>query len=84
MPQQLNSKENFNMSPIIPKHGGNIFEEARRLGKRESQLLDASASLVPFPPPKALRHHLLKALSADSLRNYPDCTYLKLREAIGS
>ena len=72
------------MNPIIPKHGGNIFEEARRLGQGESQLLDASASLVPFPPPKALRRYLLKALSGDSLRNYPDCTYLRLREAIGS
>ena len=72
------------MNPTIPSHGGNIYEEAQRLGRKENQLLDASASLVPFPPPKALRRYLFKALADNSLRNYPDCKYTELREAIGS
>ncbi len=72
------------MTQIIPNHGGNIYQESRRLGGKERHLLDASASLVPFPPPKGLRRHLVKALSGDSLRSYPDCTYLRLREAIGN
>ncbi len=65
-------------------HGGNVSEEARRLGVKESQLLDASASLVPFPPPKKLHHCLRKALVDKSLRNYPDCKHQSLREAIGN
>ncbi len=67
----------------MPAHGGNIYEEARRLGVKENQLLDASASLVPFPPPKSIYRCLLKGLANNSLRNYPDCTYQALREAIG-
>ncbi len=72
------------MNSNIPIHGGNITEEARRLGVKQSQLLDASASLVPFPPPKRLRRYLFQALLNNSLRNYPDCNYQNLRNAIAA
>ncbi len=68
----------------IPIHGGNLSQEAHRLKVRESQLLDASASLVPFNPPKSFDGFLLKALRSNSLRNYPDCSYQYFREAIGA
>ncbi|MEX0587731.1 MAG: aminotransferase class I/II-fold pyridoxal phosphate-dependent enzyme, partial [Cyanobium sp.] len=59
---------------------------AARLGCRPSQLLDASASLVPFGPPWAVRGSLLQAalgLAAGSpLRAYPDRQYGDLRNAL--
>ena len=72
------------MKSTISKHGGNISQEARRLGIQETQLLDASASLVPFRPPQSLHRCLLQALRDNSMRNYPDCTYQNLREAIAT
>ena len=71
------------MTSAIPIHGGNVNAEAQRLGVKENQLLDASASLVPFPPPKKLQRYLQKALVNGSLRNYPDSKYQTLRNAIG-
>jgi len=67
------------------RHGGNRSAEARRLGLRPGQLLDASASLVPFGPPWRLRAQLLGQLlrgdgaGGDSLRDYPDRSYRALR-----
>lgn len=54
-------------------HGGNLDATARRLGCRPEQLLDASASLVPFAWPGYLR----RALRQAACRPYPD------REAFG-
>ncbi|MGB7563432.1 MAG: aminotransferase class I/II-fold pyridoxal phosphate-dependent enzyme, partial [Prochlorococcaceae cyanobacterium] len=65
-------------SEPIERHGGNLAATARRLGCRPDQLLDASASLVPFAPPAAL----LRALRTAPLRAYPDRTYASLRGAI--
>lgn len=64
-------------------HGGNRQAAARRLGCRPQQLLDASASLVPFGPPPRLRRLLRRALSSD-LRDYPDRDYRALRGAIAA
>ncbi|WP_320668347.1 threonine-phosphate decarboxylase [Prochlorococcus sp. MIT 1307] len=71
------------MNSANQTHGGNITEEARKLRIKESNILDASASIVPFPPPKSIHHCLLKTFSGTSLRKYPDCTYQNFREAIG-
>ena len=72
--------------PPSERHGGNLAATAARLGCRPSQLLDASASLVPFGPPWAARWPLLQAtlgLSAGaSLRAYPDRDYRALRTAL--
>ena len=48
--------------PAADPHGGNRIAIARRLGCRPEQLLEASASLVPFAPPAALRRVLGQAL----------------------
>jgi histidinol-phosphate/aromatic aminotransferase/cobyric acid decarboxylase-like protein len=69
------------------RHGGNRAAIARRLGCRPEQLLDASASLVPFGPPAGLRRRLRQALAAAapaSLRDYPDRTYQPLAAAIAA
>ena len=68
----------------LPPHGGNLSQEARRLGMQPSQLLDASASLVPFRPPRALRRALVAAIQGQDLRDYPDRTQADLRSAIAS
>lgn len=68
----------------LPPHGGNLSQEARRLGMKPSQLLDASASLVPFPPPRALRRALAAAIQGQALRDYPDRAQADLRSAIAS
>jgi len=44
-------------------HGGNRIAIARRLGCRPEQLLEASASLVPFGPPTSLQRALRRAVS---------------------
>ena len=67
--------------PASPeRHGGNLAATARRLGCRPEQLLDASASLVPFRPPASLQRALRRA----PLRPYPDRDYSALRAVIGA
>ncbi len=62
-------------------HGGNRQLLARRLGCAPHQLLDASASLVPFGPPPRLRRLLRRSLG-DALRHYPDRDYHDLRASL--
>tara|TARA_Y100001968_G_scaffold331298_1_gene385535 strand:- start:871 stop:1983 length:1113 start_codon:yes stop_codon:yes gene_type:complete len=66
------------------QHGGNLIEEARRLGVNAKSIIDASASVVPFSPPIALRNHLKKAVDNYNLRHYPDIKHKKLKEAISN
>jgi histidinol-phosphate/aromatic aminotransferase/cobyric acid decarboxylase-like protein len=66
------------------RHGGNRQAVARRLGCRPAQLLDASASLVPFGPPPALVRRLRRGLAGSALRDYPDRGYHDLRAALAS
>ncbi len=65
-----------------PFHGGNLNEEALRIGVHIDQILDASASLVPFGPPDSLKSFLANALGSNALRSYPDCSHKNLKEAI--
>jgi len=60
------------------RHGGNLAQAAEQLNCRPGQILDASASLVPFGPPLALRAALLAA----PLRPYPDRDHNRLRRAL--
>ncbi len=71
------------LSSGLPPHGGNLIQEALRLGLRPSQLLDASASLVPFCPPRVLRRALKQAIAGSALRDYPDREQQELRQVIG-
>ena len=64
------------------RHGGNLQAQAQRLGCRPDQLLDASASLVPFGPPYGLVRQLSRQLHRSALRAYPDREQLQLRQAI--
>lgn len=63
-------------------HGGNRLAVARRLGCRPDQLLEASASLVPFGSPASVRRSLRRALAGAAIRDYPDREHQALRQAI--
>lgn len=67
---------------LLQRHGGNQAATAARLGCRPSQLLDASASLVPFGPPWFVRRSLLRAGLTAPLRAYPDRSYAALRRGL--
>ena len=62
------------------RHGGNLEATALRLGCRPDQLLDASASLAPFPLPWRAR----LALSRAALQPYPDRHSQRLRGCIAA
>ena len=64
------------------RHGGNLAAAARQLGRRPGSLLDASASLVPFGPPLALRLAVLRAAAGPPLRAYPDRDWQGLRHLL--
>lgn len=67
-----------------PPHGGNLIQEAQRFGLNPGRVLDASASLVPFSPPRRLRQALAEAMRSSALRDYPDRRQAALREAIAA
>ena len=67
-----------------PSHGGNIFREAKLLKTTVEEVIDASASLVPFPLPKKIINSLNKAINSEYIRHYPDRTYADLKEVISS
>ncbi len=72
------------MNHFAPSHGGNVSGEARRLGVKEDQLLDASASLIPFSLPQSLNRQFIKILSSNSIHRYPDPNHYELKKAIGN
>ena len=57
------------------RHGGNRDALAEQLGCRPEQLLDASASLVPWTP-------RLRLNTRQTLRDYPDRRQQRLRQVI--
>ena len=59
-------------------HGGNIEKEAKRLGLSTENIIDASASIVPFKLPKKLTDHLLNSINNGSIKYYPDRSYIAL------
>ena len=63
------------------RHGGNRHERAAALGCHPSDLLDLSASLVPFGPPSWLPSALNRVVTED-LSGYPDRSYRALRSEI--
>ena len=73
----------------LERHGGNLEAVARRLGCRPTDLLDASASLVPFGPSASVRRVLQAVLRTPAgkpspRRDYPDREQLRLRRAIAA
>ena len=64
------------------KHGGNIQKEAKKLGIKRDEIIDASASIVPFKLPKKLTSYLLKSITNNSIKFYPDRSYQEIKNAI--
>ena len=84
----MNKSEPFNLSEEAPqisnlKHGGNIYTYAKKLNLLPSEIIDASASLVPFDPPKILIDALNHEIKKLGFRYYPEINLSDLKEIIG-
>ncbi len=75
-------KTSHSENVLLHYHGGNIHQEATRLGVSIDSIIDASASLVPFSLPKPLQNCLIKAIQGNALKAYPNRQHSLLREAI--
>jgi len=65
------------------KHGGNVYATAKKLHLLPSEIIDASASLVPFDPPQILIDSLNEEIKNLGFRYYPERNLSDLREIIG-
>ena len=70
------------MKVDFDNHGGNIEKEARKLGVSTENIIDASASIVPFKLPKKLNTCLINSLKNGSVRFYPDRSYFEVKNTI--
>ena len=65
------------------KHGGNVYANAKKLNLLPSEIIDASASLVPFDPPQILIDSLNEEIKNLGFRYYPERNLDDLKEIIG-
>ena len=65
------------------KHGGNVHANAKKLNLLPSEIIDASASLVPFDPPQILIDSLNTEIKNCGFRYYPERNLSVLKETIG-
>ena len=65
------------------KHGGNVYANAKKLNLLPSEIIDASASLVPFDTPQILIDSLNSEIKNLGFRYYPDRNLSDLKEVIG-
>ena len=79
-PNHLNNK---GIKDINFKHGGNILTQAKKLNLLPSKIIDSSASLVPFEPPKLILDVLISEIKTLGFRYYPERNLNSLREIIG-
>ena len=79
-PNNLNNK---GIKDINFKHGGNILTQAKKLNLLPSKIIDSSASLVPFEPPKLILDVLISEIKTLGFRYYPERNLNSLREIIG-
>ena len=63
-------------------HGGNIEKEARKLGLSTENIIDASASIVPFKLPRKLNNYLIDSINNGSIKSYPDRSYFETKNSI--
>mgnify|MGYP002842682677 FL=1 len=63
-------------------HGGNIEKESRKLGLSTKNIIDASASIVPFKLPKKLTDNLVHSIKNRSIKFYPDRSYFDVKNSI--
>ena len=54
------------------KHGGNVYANAKKLNLLPSEIIDASASLVPFDPPQILIDSINAEIKNLGFRYYPE------------
>ena len=71
------------MTNLDFKHGGNIYFFAEKFNYSLSDIIDASASIVPFVIPDFLKNELCIEIKNESFRYYPERNLNKLKETIG-
>ncbi|MBO8218406.1 pyridoxal phosphate-dependent aminotransferase [Prochlorococcus marinus] len=64
------------------KHGGNVYAYAKKLNLLPSEIIDASASLVPFDPPQIVIDSLNKEIKNLGFKYYPERNLSDLKEII--
>ena len=72
------------MKDLDFKHGGNINYFAEKFNLSISDIIDASASIVPFSIPDFLKEELFIAIKNESFKYYPEINLNKLKQTIGS
>ncbi len=72
------------MKKFILNHGGNILSYSKKLNISPEDIIDSSASLVPFSTPKFLLKDLKKEFKNKNFRYYPDKNFNELKNTIGS
>ena len=65
------------------RHGGNILTKAKKLNLLPSKIIDSSASLVPFEPPKLILDVLFSEIKTLGFRYYPERNLNSLKKIIG-
>ena len=75
------SSETMEISNL--KHGGNVYANAKKINLLPSEIIDASASLVPFDPPQILIDSLNSEIKNLGFRYYPERKLSDLKEIIG-
>lgn len=78
-----NNFNNKGIKDINLKHGGNILTQAKKLNLLPSKIIDSSASLVPFEPPKLILDVLISEIKTLGFRYYPERNLNSLKEIIG-
>ena len=65
-------------------HGGNVYSNAKKLNLLPSEIIDASASLVPFDPPQILIDSLHAEIKNLGFRYYPERNLSDLKDIISN
>ena len=63
-------------------HGGNVYLKAKKYNLLPSEIIDSSASLVPFKPPQIILNSLNSEIKNLGFRYYPERNLEDLREII--
>jgi len=66
------------------KHGGNIYDFAEKFNLSITDIIDASASIVPFSIPDFLKNELCIEIKNEIFRYYPERKLNKLKNTIAS
>jgi len=64
-------------------HGGNVYAKAKKLNLHPSEIIDSSASLIPFKPPQIVIDSLSSEIKDLGFTYYPERGLSDLKEIIG-